>query len=157
MIVVDNTVLSNFARVGRFDLLQLATAELDPHITPAIDEEFRSGVEAGLFIDTDLQWLKIAELTDTEQAQCQQLSQELDRGEAEAKAIALSRGWALATDDMKARRQMKQAGGPVIGTLGILKMLAQDGGLTTPEADQILTAMIGEGYCSPISSLTEML
>ena len=145
MIVVDNTVLSNFARVGRFDLLKLAIAELYPHITPAIDEEFRSGVEAGLFIDTDPKWLKIAELTDAEQVQCQQLSQELDRGEAEA--VAIGRRWAMATDDMKARKRMKQDGGGVIGTLGILKILAQDGRLTTTEADQILTAMIGYGYC----------
>lgn len=83
MIVVDNTVLSNFARVGRFDLLRLATDSLGPHITPAVNTAFRSGAEAGPFVDTDLQWLSIAQFTQAEQARCMELSQELGRGEEE--------------------------------------------------------------------------
>jgi hypothetical protein len=157
MIVVDNTVLSNFARVGRFDLLRLAISELDPHITPAVEAEFREGVEAGVFVDNDLQWLLIAQLTDAEAVLCQKLAQELDLGEAESVTISLSRGWVLATDDLRARRQVKQAGRAVTGTVGILKIVVEDGLLSVSEGDRALTGMIQVGYFSPISSLTEVL
>lgn len=65
MILVDNTVLSNFALVGRPDLLRAA---LKTAVTvPPIWTEFEAGISLGRVPATDYNWLKIVALTTAEQ------------------------------------------------------------------------------------------
>lgn len=40
MLLINNTVLSNFAIVGQLNLLKLALANLSPVTTPQVREEF---------------------------------------------------------------------------------------------------------------------
>jgi len=46
MVLVDNTVLSNFAKVNRLDLLKKAFEKL--YVTEQVLEEFKKGVKRGV-------------------------------------------------------------------------------------------------------------
>jgi len=157
MIVVDNTVLTNFALVGRIDLLRVAIGGRNPCTTPAVKKEFDEGADRGLFAPTDIQWLPVVSLTPDEVSRLENLSQGFGDGEAECIVVALARGALLATDDLKTRKHVQQSGGKVTGTLGILKGLVEDGHLSIEEGDRVLRAMIEEGYFSPVDSLTRLI
>ena len=119
MIVVDNTVLTNFALIRRIDLLRQIIANRHPCMTPAVNSEFDEGVKRGLFSATDIQWVSLISLTPAELIRLSDLSGSLDDGEAESVVVTLHRGGLLASDDLKARKLVIQSGGQVTGTLGI--------------------------------------
>ena len=77
----------------------------------------------------------------------------LDIGEAACLALALSRGYALMTDDLIARREARRLGVPLSGTIGALISLMDDQLLTLAEANRLLRQMIVMGYRSPLQSL----
>jgi predicted nucleic acid-binding protein len=157
MILINNTVLSNFALVGRLDLLSIAFESLHPITTPQVYKEFRLGVQKGLFQSADIQWLEIIKLSHKEKRHYQILKEIFGIGEASCIAVALERHITLATDDMKARKMLQQFGGIVTGTLGILVRLINDGTLSINEANAILNDMVQEDFFSPIKDLTELL
>lgn len=156
-IVIDNTVLSNFALIGKIDLLVSALKDFSHATTLQVKEEFMVGIEKGLLTEVDLEWLTILELSAKEENRYQILSQRLGKGEASCLAIALERRYPLATDDRKARTIAQQFGIIVTGTLGILKTLIRKDILSIEETDDILRAMIDQGYFSPIRSLKEII
>ena len=61
MVLVDNTVLSNFAKVNRLDLLKKAFEKL--YVTEQVLEEFKKGVKRGILpsISLDFEVLKLRE------------------------------------------------------------------------------------------------
>lgn len=63
---------------------------------------------------------------------------------------------ALLSDDFAARRLALKLGIPVSGTLGVLLQLVHNHHITMQEADALLARMIGKGYRSPVTSLTEI-
>lgn len=132
-LIVDNTVLSNFAHVSRPELLQLAFDELV--IPPAVSEELAEGERLNRIPTVDWNWLVIVELTPDEKARADQLEQILDFGEAECIAIAQSRNWIVLTDDRDARRAAQSVGIAISGTLGALINLVKRGTLTHTQAD----------------------
>jgi len=52
MVLVDNTVLSNFAKVNRLDLLRKAFDRV--YVTKQVLEEFRLGVKRGVLPNVDV-------------------------------------------------------------------------------------------------------
>lgn len=155
MILLDNTVLSNFALVGRPDLLHTA---LKTAVTvPPIWTEFEAGVSLGRVPITDYNWLKIVALTAAEQQLATQLQRSLDAGEAAGIAVAHLRQGRLLTDDWLARRIAAQFGVPVSGTLGVLLRLMRTNQLGLLQANQLLTQMIDDGYRSPVKALDSLL
>ena len=56
MIVVDNTVLSNFALIDSFALLQKAS-KMKLCTTQYVTDEFNQGVEIGRLPQSDLGWI----------------------------------------------------------------------------------------------------
>jgi len=64
---------------------------------------------------------------------------ELDDGEAMTLAIALRRGWQLATDDRKAIRLAGESGVPVLTTPMVLKRWADQ---LSPSSDELRAALI---------------
>ena len=62
-LVLDNTVLSNFALVNRNDLLQHFVAE-GLATSEAAWQELQLGVELGLVPDMDWSWLAVLPLLD---------------------------------------------------------------------------------------------
>lgn len=155
-VLLDNTVLSNFALVERPDLLRAALGTAAA-TTADVMAEFEAGVELGRVPETDWSWLRTMTLSPTEQALYQQLQQHLNTGEAACLALAFHREARVLTDDRDARGLAGQMRIPVSGTVGVLVRLIKIKHLTLIEADSLLGEMIAKGYRSPIETLESLL
>ncbi len=101
MVLVDNTVLSNFAKVNRLDLLKRAFEKL--YVTEQVFEEFKLGIKRGVLpnISLDFEVLKL----DGEKIELyNSLRVKLGKGEASCLAIAKNRNMKFLTDDSDARK-----------------------------------------------------
>lgn len=155
-IVLDGTVLSNFARIGRLDLLKLATGGAAV-TTEAVVAEFDAGRALGYFQTSAPEWLPELPLTEQENETFQVIHQRLGRGEAQCLALAQHRALCLATDDGDARRYARRVGVAVSGTIGILVGLVRTGSLSLEAANTILAEMLDQGYRSPLADLSSLL
>jgi len=154
-LVLDNTVMSNFALVGRTEWLR----KVWPGMLVTSEEawaELQAGVRLGRIPDIDWSWLTVLPLTEVEREARDELMPPLDEGEAACLALARSRGYAFLTDDRVARREARRLGVPLSGTIGVLKSLVDDGFVTLEEADEALQQMMALGYHSPVRTLSEL-
>lgn len=154
-LVLDNTVMANFALVQHTDWLR----DLWPEMLVTPEEawtELQAGIRLGRLPDADWSWLTVLALTDEEQRLRDQLIPPLDQGEAACLALAYCRGYALLSDDRVARREARRLGVPVSGTIGVLKSLVDEGRVPLDAADTALRRMIALGYYAPIRSLREL-
>lgn len=155
MLLLDNTVLSNFALVGRIELLtnalgsQIAT-------TPQVMDEFNDGVARGRVPETKLDWLEVINIEAKEETVFQELLMRVNAGEAACLALASQRNGRILTDDRDARKLAAQLKIPVSGTLGVLLRLVEIDTLTLFEANEILGQMVSKGYRSPVQKLEEL-
>lgn len=155
-VLLDNTVLSNFSAVQRSDLVRLAFAE-DVVTTAHVLEEIQAGEIIGKIPACDWGWLESVALIPVEQEHFLSLVGHLGRGEASCLAVAVQRGYRLATDDRDARRWARQLRVPLTGTVGILATLVKKGYVTVADGNLLLHKMIAAGYRSPIVMLEVML
>jgi len=86
-----------------------------------------------------------------------QLPDALHQAEASCLVIAVHRGWALLTDDARARKAARNWNIVVSGTLGVLVQAVRRGLLTMEDADALLAEMIAAGYRSPYGSLAQLV
>lgn len=166
MIIANTTVISNFASVGRLDVLHSLLGQL--HISTDVLAEIQDGFAEGIAyyrdIDHDIYpfaengWLRLTGLlSDEEFRQFHELPVGLHRGEASSLAIASSRAWLFLTDDAKARKTARERGVEISGTLGILIQAVRAELLTAPDADGLLGRMIVQGFRSPRPTISELL
>jgi len=134
MIVLDTDILSCFAKIRRFDLLEkLFKAQF--YIPPKVYEEILRAKEKGYdFVDYIIQLIddrkiKIATLNEIDVDIVKELSKErrLGFGEMEAIALAKNRGWILLSNDKVVEK--------VAGKIGINVFNLED----------LLSAMIDSG------------
>jgi len=154
--LLDNTVLSNFALVGRPDIVQRLWADA-ACTTPAAKAEYQTGITAGLVPVTAWTDLRVVTLTETETAFAAELPPRLGAGERTCLAVALHRQGRLASDDQDARSMARRHGVPTTGTLGILVLGVRQGLLSKDEANALLKEMIAAGYRSPVTDLDSLL
>jgi predicted nucleic acid-binding protein len=155
-ILLDNTVLTNFALIQRPELIRLTFNEAVA-MTTLIQQEFEIGVQTGQLATCDWSWVSVMALNSSELPQFNFLLTELDAGEASCLAIAQARGYKIATDDKDARRWARQQGIPHTGTLGILARGVQKKVISLVEGNQLLQIMIASGYYAPIKNLDEIV
>ncbi len=155
MLLLDNTVLSNFALVDQIELLPTA---LGSHVstTPQVIKEFARGVAKGILPATKWGWLNLVHLDNDEEVLFQEYSRRVNAGEAACLAVAAKRNGRILTDDRDARKFAAQLKIPVSGTLGVLLRLVQSEALSLPAANQILEQMILKGYRSPVEKLDHL-
>lgn len=153
---VDTTVLSNFAMVGRPDLLVAAS---DGVVTacPAVLRELHAGEEQGRVPTCDWSAITMVGLTREESRLVSLYPAALGAGEAESLAVAEKRGLVLLTDDAVARRMAKRRGVVVSGTIGVLRRLWELDQLTADEADDLYEEMKRRGFRGPPGSLRSFL
>lgn len=157
MIVIDNTVLSNFARTNDLHLLEL-TCRNRGLIVHAVQEEFQEGIRRGLFPESDLSWLQQVQITRPEEFHLAQIfGLELGQGESECLAIAICRNYQLLTDDLDARRIGFRENIRVSGSVGVLALLVSRNVISLREGNQVLKAFINKGYFSPVDSFDEII
>ncbi len=155
MLLLDNTVLSNFALVDRIELLSKALGS-EVATTSQVIGEFNDGVARNRLPETKLDWLEVISMEAKEETLFRELLARVNAGEAACLAVAAQRNGRILTDDRDARKLAAQLKIPVSGTLGILLRLVQIGALTSPDADEILKQMIAGGYRSPVKKLEEL-
>jgi predicted nucleic acid-binding protein len=154
-LVLNSTVISNFALIGRVGwLAQLWQAELVT--SEQAMAELMDGVQRKRIPRTDWSWLGVVALSEEERELSEVLMPPLDAGEASCLALARSRGYAFLTDDRVARRESRRWGVPLSGTIGVLVSLIEEGAIFSEEADLALQEMIALGYRSPVRSLSEL-
>lgn len=154
-LVLNTTVLSNFAQAGCVEWLQRLTVPVNA--CPAVLQEIEAGMRAGRVPRVSWEGLPQVVLRPDEVAEAARLRLRLGAGEAESLAVARLRGWGLATDDRVARRVAVQLGIPLTGTLGILAELVRCEAVRPDEANAALAAMITHGYRAPIQRIEEVL
>ncbi len=160
--IANNTVLSNFASIGRLDILKRIFRIL--RISEEVWLEVKNGLDAGYSChdetlkatqDKDA-WIKIIMVDDRERPDFMEFSQKLGYGESSSIAIARHRDWVFLTDDKRARRLATKKGVSVVGSIGVLKSAVDLEFLELLEADKLLAKMIRSGYFSPIESISDL-
>ena len=137
MILIDNTVLSNFALVQQPEFIRLAFLE-DVGTSDEVMVELERGVTLGRLLAYQWEWLNIIRMTTVERQQFRQLGGQLGAGEASCLAIAAHRKWKIATDDKAARKWAVRLHIPHTGTLGILGILITYHHITFTEGNACL-------------------
>ena len=157
MILLDNTVLSNFALAGVLELLRLFAGNKGA-TTDRVLAEFSRGVEIGALPESDLAWLRAVQVTNRrEEAIFRSLRRDLDAGEASCLAIAIARECDFLSDDGDARAIARREGVRLSGSVGVLLTLVQSGRIDLKRANNALNDFIRHGYYSPIKSLDPLL
>ena len=155
-VLLDNTVLSNLALVGRSDLVRRLWPVAACTTWQVLDEYGLGAASELLPADA---WSDLPILTPTEEEMtfAVGLSARLGAGERSCLAIAVHRRGLLASDDLDARHAAQQLGIPMTGTVGILVLCVRRGYLSRKEANALLAEMRNLGYRSPVDSLDPLL
>ncbi len=154
-VLVDTTVLSNFAHVRRPDLLRRIYPQAG--VPPVVLAELSAGEQLAIVPVCDWTWLEIVPLSEEEHARAKEVPRGIGPGEAACLALAKTLGIPLLTDDSGARALAGSLGIEISGTIGVLATLVREEALPLELADALLTEMRRHGYRSPIRSLSEAL
>lgn len=157
-LLFDTIVLNNFLKAGRWDLLQGLSFRC-LYITSQVYEELKvAGLERPIREALATGWMKLAFLEKANELDLySQYSKTFGPGEASSLSLAILRGWAMATDDLAARKAARAAKIPLTGTIGIILNSIKRGLLTLEEGNGLLMKMKAEGYYSPFEELDELL
>ncbi len=154
-VVLDNTVLTNFALVKRSDVvLRLWPTACT---TPEALAEYQAGAAIGRLPLNAWSTLPIATLTETETAFGASLVHRLGAGERSCLALAHERAGIFVSDDGDARAVAQRFGVRTTGTLGILVLCVKRKWLSRKAANDLLREMIALGYRSPVDRLDSLL
>ena len=155
--VLDTTVLSNFAYIDRVDLLVDLSGIC---AVPVVRTELRDGVDAHPYLRAALDRLNdgipVAPISDTVANREAVVGAHLDRGEAQAFALADAHDGRLLTDDGDARAFADDQGVAVVGSVGVLLAAIDAGRIDEATADEWLSTWIDEiGYYVPFRTIAD--
>lgn len=145
MILADNTVLSNLALIHHPEFINQAFIE-NVGTTEDVFRELQKGEKLGQLPDCDWTWLERLPLSDEEHAWFYQFAQRLGEGEASCLAVAVHRGYKIATDDKDVRLWAMRLTIPYTGTLGVLATLVKQGQMSLEQGNRWLRNLIEIGY-----------
>lgn len=168
-VVLDTTVLSNFARTDSVDWLA-DTLSL-PVTVHAVRQEVEQGREEGYeYLDSVLARFELVEAAEETsngmigvvplgglpRNDAPESMEKLDRGEAHALYGAWPEG-TLATDDLDARRLARKRSVYITGSIGILAYGVLVDELSLATADGWLEIWEDAGFYSPVESVSELV
>ncbi len=156
LILLDNTVLSNFALVQQ-PALVIRVCPGRACTTAAAYAEHEAAVEKGLLQANLWSDLPVIELTEDAVQLVEMLPARLGPGERTCLAVAIQRGGVVATDDLSARQLARRQGVKFTGTLGILVLAVTSGEVSIDQGNAFLAEMVAAGYRSPVESLEVLL
>jgi predicted nucleic acid-binding protein len=165
-VIVNTTVLSNFASIDQLVLLRqlFTTLHLSTHVYEEIQRGLDEGYQFYAGIDQHIApfvpdgWLRLTSLTGDHELQLfGALPPRLHRGEASCLALAQHRDWTFLTDDRAARTEAARLSIPVSGSIGCLVLAVDRGIVALEQANTWLGLMMAHGYRSPVVDLTPLL
>ncbi len=152
---MDNTVLTNYAIVGRQDLIFSLFGNRACTTKQAFDE-FRHGTKNPEIPVNAWEELPCYELSVDEVNWAHRQLTRLGNGERACLTAAFFRKGILASDDQLVRKLAQQISVPVIGSIGILVAAVNNHLLDKVVGQILLEQMIQSGYYSPISNLNQL-
>lgn len=157
--VLDTTVLSNFAYIGRIDLL---TALPRVCTVPEVRRELRTGVDAYPYLQQALDHLPdtipVVELDGRVVELIPELESRLDPGEAQALAVASVHGGTLVSDDGAAREYARSRDVSLTGSIGVLVTAVETERIAESDADRWLKQWIDKTeYRAPSREFSDYL
>ena len=159
MTVSNATTLITFARTGQLELLRQGVKRLV--IPEAVYEDVvvKGAGKPGAEEVKTADWIEVRAVTDRRRVE--ELQQVLGKGESEAIVLAKAMAATLVIlDDRRARELAQQEGLTIVGTLGLLKRLKEDGKLTAlkPLFDSLKAAgfYMGEEYDEILQQVGEL-
>jgi len=155
-VIIDNTVLTNFAYTYQNSLLKKVVNSEAYTTEFVLKELFVGEKKAGVPIDK-WDWVNILQLeSEAENNLFIKISQHLGKGESSCLSLAFYRKHKILTDDLDARKYAQRLGIPVSGTIGVLALSIKEGMISIKEGNKILKEMIEHGYYSPYKTLEEI-
>ena len=146
MILLDNTVLSNYALIGQLDLLRSFCGGKGV-TTDAVVKEFQTGIALGLFKETDIGWVRVTKVRgESERSLFERFQRRLEAGESSCLAVAVSRKHGILTDDIDAREVALRASIQVSGSIGVLVAMIRRGVIDLQEGNRLLKGPISVGF-----------
>jgi predicted nucleic acid-binding protein len=155
LVVLDNTVLSNFALAEHVDWLGLYPVPVAT--TRQACAELETGIKEGRIPKQDWSWLTVLDLDTEAHHRFMELMPPLGAGEASCLSVAWGREYQVATDDKRARQKARDLGISVTGTVGILVRLVEKDLVPLPLANQALAIMVEKGYRVPFDQLDKLV
>lgn len=152
-VVVNNTVLSNFALVHGENLVRkIFEGKL---FTPEeVFQELKIGEDRNVVPKRDWLWIQVLRLeTVQEQEVFRRLKQRFGIGESACLSLAVHRNQKLLTDDLHVRKYAQRCGIPISGTIGVLVLGITKSLLSLEEGNRLLDQMIEHGYYAPFVKL----
>jgi len=157
LILVDNTVLSNFSLIGREDILHSLFKDT-LSTTKEVFQELKRGEDTGILPKRDWIWIKILKIESSQEEFLFRLfTKNLGKGESSCLSVAKARNFKVLTDDFDARKLAQRRGIPISGTIGILVEAIRERILSINEGNAILTEMIDKRYLSPFEKLDDLV
>jgi hypothetical protein len=161
-IIFDCCVLSNFALTDTLWIIEnLYNGKA--YLTDLVKVEVIRGIQnrheklEAINIAVKDGWIKeVFVKRKSEKQLFEKLSVSLGAGEASSIAVAKARGIVFASDDKAARNEAELLGVPLTGTIGILFKASKNKIISLRQGNQILKAMIRNGFYCPIKSLVDL-
>ncbi len=163
LVVADTSVLINFLRAGRFDLLRHHEGYrivVTEHVRREVRYPDQAAELAKALTEGDIDEIQ---LTDpVELSLFAELNAVLGRGESAAIAVAANRNWVIAMDELgRARREVYERVGRnrLINTPGLILSCVRNGVITVSEADGIKATLESQGqtFAVTFGSFGELL
>ncbi len=163
LVVSDANVLINFLRANRLDLLRQHRdykIHVTEHVRGEITYPHQKAELDGAISSGDIEEVS---LTDTVEVELfAELNAVLGRGESAAIALASSRGWVIAIDELgRARSEVHRRVGPnrMINTPGLILSCVRNDALTIAKADEIKASLESQGqsFSTSFGSFGELL
>jgi predicted nucleic acid-binding protein len=156
IVLLDNTVLTNYALVNRLDIFTALWKE-NVYAPQEVVLEYNAGIQGARVPEGAVEHLKIVHLTAEEQEYAKGFSTRLGAGERACLAACFFRQGVFSSEDRDARMQAQHLKIPAIGTVGILVLCVHRNLLEPGEAQDLLDRMIADGYRSPVVLIKELL
>ena len=160
-VVLDATVLSNFASSGTVD--QIVTILKRPVAVAAVRRELKRGYEQeyeflGDALDHLGDSITVLESSDRDDDTASKIRERLDAGEADSLLGAIEHGGTLATDDLAARRLATEHDVPVTGSIGLLVVGVRRDVVGVETANEWLSDWREKrGYYAPVDQIEDIL
>lgn len=161
-IIFDCCVLSNFALTDTLWIIE-KLYNTETCLTDLVKVEILRGIQnrheklEAINIAAKNGWIKEVFVQRKPEKQLfEKLSVSLGAGEASSIAVAKTRGIVFASDDKAARNEAELLGVLLTGTIGILLKASKKKIISLQQGNQILKAMIRNGFYCPIKSLPDV-
>ena len=144
MIISDSTALITLINIEEFDLLKFFIQKIV--IPPEVYEEISIGEKDKTFLDAQIENRSLEVIPCENKLLFNELNILLDKGESASIALAIERNLPLIIDEKKGRRVAQNMGIEIVGLIGILRFLYQNGKINKKRTEEILEKLSASNF-----------